>query len=385
MIEEINMRNSMLVLVSLSLYVCTSLHGHPGHGEHAQGYSDYIARAHGGILGFFHDDAELHVQQTYHIARRFERPTEIFAATMTQMSRAEIEALFVQDCEEYRDDNHIISAHAHGDGLLRIVSFNVRLWTDVSWHDRFDEAWSVIAQLNPDILVLQEVALGERTMCVEEKLRSLGFCLSDDWIEQQTYSFDAGAHRLTNLIAARMPIRASAKKFEHDALGYVRAEVCLPSGMTVVMYGTHLDVSDGTENIRLREMHELLTRAVQDIQEKKQVIIAGDLNSIDMSAYDLTNSQGVMVSDLMALQYRMYHGGTEEVAPQLAASLWKSVGFVDSFALADQSAPLWTSWWGGRTDYVLCSPQLKQMIHGNYVYYTSVSDHLPIIVDLITV
>lgn len=376
-------KSILLVVSSVSLYVCTSLYGHPGHGEHTQGYHDYIAKAHGGILGFFHDDAELHARQVYHITRRFEQSTEAFAAAMMRMNRSAIGALFVEDCAAHGDDNHIIPAHARGDGLLRIVSFNVRLWTDVTSQDRFDETWGVIAELNPDILVLQEVALGERTACIADKLRSLGFCLSDDWIQHQAYSFDAGAHRLTNLIATRMSIKASAKNFEHDALGYVRAEVRLASGMTVVVYGTHLDVSDGTENIRLREMHELLTCAVQDIQEKKQVIIAGDLNSIDMSGYDMINSQGVAVRDLMTIQYRMYRGGTEEEVPQLIANMWKGAGFVDSFALVNQPGPLWTSWWGGRTDYILCSPQLKQMIHGNYVYYTSVSDHLPIIVDLI--
>jgi endonuclease/exonuclease/phosphatase family metal-dependent hydrolase len=375
------MCNRMALAMSLlSILAGVSLNGHPGHSVHKHGYHDYVAMVHGGMLGFFHDDAELHKQQQYHIARRFEHADEVFRS---MMSRAAIEELFVEDCAAYGDDNHIIPTHVSGDGLLRIVSFNVRLLTDVTWRDRFDETWSVITQLNPDILVLQEVSLDERTEMISHKLRCLGFCLSDDWIQHQTHSFDAGEHRLTNLIATRMSIRASAKNFEHEALGYVRAEVSLSSGNTVVIYGVHLDVSDSTENIRLREMHELLTCAVQDIQEKKQVIIAGDLNSIDMSTYDLNNSHGVAVRDLITLHYRMYAGGTEKTVPQLVTSLWKSVGFVDSFALAEQPGPLWTSWWGGRTDYVLCSPQLKQMIHGNYVYYTSASDHLPIVVDLI--
>jgi len=370
---------------SLNIFVGMPLAGHPGHThtEKQRQYHHGGSMARGTILDFFHNNAEEHSQQIYHIAQRFEHSRE--QLTSTTNNRPEIEQLFVEDCAARCHDNHIIPAHMSDDGFLRIVSFNVRLWTDVTWHDRFDETWEVIAQINPDILVLQEVALDERTERIAEKLRTLGFHLSNEWIQHQTQSFTAGAYRATNLVVTKsVPVTTRAQSFEHDTLGYVRVEVQLSSGKSIVVYGTHLDVIDTTEQIRTHEMYELLTCAIHDIQAKKQVIIAGDLNSIDMKNYKVMNSHSISLQDLITLQYRMYRGcTTEEEVPQLVASMWKGAGFVDSFSLAEQQNPLWTSWWGGRTDYVLCSPQLKPMIHGNYVYYTSVSDHLPIIVDLI--
>jgi len=367
----------MVIQCSLLAYFFTLLiQGHPGHAVR----QPPTPRFTGNVLEFF-DAKDNHEMQAYHIARRFEHTREVF--TSRCMSRSDIERMFVEDCALYSNDNHIIPDHKSGNGLMRIASFNVRLWTDVTWKDRFEETWNVITQINPDILVLQEVVLDERTPAMVEKLRELGFHIAHHWQTDQTQTFAVGNYRLTNLIMTRMPvIQASSQNFEGGAMGYVRVEVPCQRGVSLVVYGTHLDVVDTTEMTRALQMQELIVAAQRDRARGKYVIIAGDLNAIDLTAYKVMNSYDVPLHELVTMQYQVYRGGNSDPVPQLVASMWQEAEFVDSFLLIEQQAPLWTSWWGGRTDYILCPPELKRMVHGNYVYYTSVSDHLPIILDL---
>jgi len=152
---------------------------------------------------------------------------------------------------------------------------------------------------------------------------------------------------------------------------------------TIVIYGTHLDVTDASEATRLEQIQTILERANKDTQQDKQVIIMGDMNAIDPEDYRYFVSDSDQYEQQQALTYvDAAHEAYFSVKPaNLVSQQMKNAGFQDCFEFSKQQRPLWTTWTGTRVDRIYVSKNWQHKIQC-YPYVSGISDHLPLIMDI---
>jgi endonuclease/exonuclease/phosphatase family metal-dependent hydrolase len=60
----------------------------------------------------------------------------------------------------------------------------------------------------------------------------------------------------------------------------------------------------------------------------------------------------------------------------------KYAGWNDAFEINGIPSPINTSHFSGKTDYIFLSPHWNLQINGLYTHYSTLSDHLPLIIDI---
>jgi len=259
---------------------------------------------------------------------------------------------------------------------VRIGTFNVHGWRDANGKKRVDDVITLIAELTPDVLVLNEVVSPEHTL--PRVAHALG--LEARWAE---------AGWGGNALLTRPPTRA-VETLTLDAAGHARSAIVAridgPGGELDVV-GTHLDhTSEDVRIAQLGQLHDALAR------RHARHVLAGDLNAMWLS--DMGPAE-------LALMHRhRRREGWEPARDDVVRDLDRR-GYVDAVRLclagslegyrAALGAPLprahaVTSRVDTRIDYVLLSRALSEHVRvvGARTPRTDVSDHHPVLVDLVS-
>jgi hypothetical protein len=173
--------------------------------------------------------------------------------------------LFVQDCRNLARLNTDIPAHAKNDATVRIATYNLHDWKDpVSFLPNKKAMMDVIAALQADILVLQEVVLYDNT--VMDDFKAMGYAYAAFCAKQIR-----GKVQIGNLILSKYPF--TKKPYRHfytvdkgnkEKMNFINVSVALPYGRTVSVYGTYLMWGVYPEEQRVQELQELLKAVKAD-------------------------------------------------------------------------------------------------------------------------
>lgn len=220
---------------------------------------------------------------------------------------------------------------------IRIATFNVHYLRDL--HDEMSnvkELFDDIAQIDATVLVLQEVKqYGKERKRFETGLKKFGY-------DHVAESFASPNSFLGNVVYSRQ----SFSKVNGVGLGHDRTlvEVVL-AGEGIHIFGTHLEV--GSSDVRLEQTQKIIQQMEQS--SDKFQLITGDFNA---------------------------HWNSREIS-NLKAS------YHEAFGSLGWPYPKYTCWAGTSIDFIFVNTRLKERVLGAYLYHTTSSDHLPIIVDIL--
>jgi endonuclease/exonuclease/phosphatase family metal-dependent hydrolase len=297
-------------------------------------------------------------------------PQSLFANRYTNKAKQ----LFLDDVKNYADQNNYIPNKKKK--TLRIMNFNVRMWTTINDKPNFDAVISVIKKLDPDIVILQEVTEWQKTynafvmMGYNTKAAS---CITKD----PTFG--------VAIFAKNCEVKNTAasifkhQRNPHRELCFVRLDAII-NKKTISIYGTHLEVDQKEtkeliEDVRAQQLQEILADAQH--QNISSTIIAGDFNSVRPEDYQyIVNG----INGWELLQRTINFQFKQELQPKVL-DLIRQNNFRSSFELLKWQNPHFTNWTGRTVDFIFFSSDWKLPI-GSYIYYTDVSDHLPIVVDM---
>lgn len=285
----------------------------------------------------------------------------------------DIQSLFLEDVRNFEYENQYIPEKQHG--MFRVMCFNVRMWTTVHEESNFDTASSLIQKLDPDILILQEVVDWQRTY---NHYVACGYNAIAAHCKTKNPPFSPVIFAKNCTIVKAEDVVFKAQMNPSRELCYVRLDV-IKNGLPITVYNTHLEVDQkqlclSTEDVRKKELEEILADIKQ--LDHQNIIIAGDFNSVQEKDYAYT-VDGQPVWDLLK---QAYASNNVPLVPQVL-DVMACQGYRTSFEQIGWAGPKFTNWASRVLDFVYLSSgwRLKQL--GSYIYYTDMSDHLPIIVD----
>jgi len=305
---------------------------------------------------------------------------------------------FIKDCRKQSGQNDLIPLHVMNKDTVRIASYNIHFWckphlspfnytTGQSRHgaqdieENFENIISAIKSINADILCLQEVLLFDQSR-IKDTLTELGY--------QYLYFFDeadwAGS-LLCVAIASKYPFveEPRGKTFAVDTTPrahpfekhcFLTATISLPNNKKITAYTSHFDCFDDSESIRHDELKEIIEENACVVMDN--CFICGDFNAVrsrdlqyrvgDHTAWDLLNQDNIR--------------RTKKPTQTKALNLLEENGFNDCFSSAKISMPKFSVWNGTVVDFIFLNKYWNLSISGCYFYYTSASDHLPVILDV---
>lgn len=291
--------------------------------------------------------------------------------------------LFIADSIRLRNENSKIPIHHRGDHIFRVATYNVHFWIDALGNPSYENIMQVIKNINPDVLILQEVDNGPTryNRLSEEQLAKRFHDLGYEYQKFCQAAMFRGAP-FGNMILSKYPTQFTSKIFKVDEDNprerrcFIHALIDLPNQEKLSLYGTHLDVWDESEKTRSEEIAELI--AIADKDTNKNIVIAGDFNALRKKDYAYT-IKGKNAWELIQRDDQMR--GIMNT-PIDALELIEKAGFADSFSKAALTGPKFTVWPGRVVDFIFLKDSWNLPLQGSYVYYDAASDHLPIILDI---
>lgn len=240
---------------------------------------------------------------------------------------------------------------------LRVMSFNVHKFSDAKRKPTATQMLEIFYTTNPDVLVFQEAEL-ENPVVLELKKRG--------YIHTVFGGIDSKSS-FGNLLLSRYPLKRNSvhyfKSNDDIKMGrtrsFIKAELDLSAfnKKNLVIYGTHLAIYtqvpgytkaniEPDNQIRLLEVKEIVAM-IQKENAQKNVLLAGDFNHDYSSTVE---------------QYLNDHN------------------FKDCFETRGISH-FFTSIYGHIVDFIK-TKFIDLYASGCYVYFTTASDHLPLIMDV---
>jgi endonuclease/exonuclease/phosphatase family metal-dependent hydrolase len=242
--------------------------------------------------------------------------------------------------------------------FLRVVTYNVHSFKNALNKYTGKDIYRVLRNINADVLVLQEVLDNDRTI----------FALQKSGYRYKIFAPIDTSRHFGNMILSKYPFkRKQASNFRNNNAiktkklrSYLKVEIDLSrfNKKNLIIYGTHLAIYSQVpvhnsknrapdEKIRTDEIKEFLWR-IKHEDKNKNVIIAADFNA---------SRTGTALTTL------------------------SNAGFKDNFTAEKVAVPIFTNLHGGAIDFIFSRfVDLKNA--GSYIYYTSASDHLPVIADI---
>lgn len=284
-----------------------------------------------------------------------------------------LQSTFLDDTRKHAGENIYIPAKE--EGILRVITFNICMWHTIHKDPNFQEIGQLINALDPDIIILQEVV---------------------DWEKTHAYYVSCGYSPLAPMCDTKQPAHTPAifaknctVTYTHGAvfkdqwnpereLSYVRLDANF-QGVPLTIYGLHLEVDQiktgySNEDIRTKQLEELVADTA--LLPHRNVIIAGDFNTVREQDYHFT----IDSIDGWQLVKKAYASVNIAIEPQ-ALDYLTAQGYHTSFELLNWQNPTYTNWASRALDFIFMSPGWSLPVVGSYVYYTDLSDHLPIIAD----
>lgn len=316
------------------------------------------------------------------------------------VSEKALQSSFIRDCARDSHLNDIIPQRYTNDNKARIVTYNVHKWEDPYGVRNYDAILATINNIDADVLILQEVILSD-SFNLTADLKKMGY---NPPVFMPMSDNDFG-----NIIASKYPFSQppTTKIYNIDQnageqRNYINTVITLPDGNAISVYGTHLDVWDETGTKRVQEVQELIAAAQPDPRDPHQnIILAADWNAVREQDYRYTIAPQLTAWEIQTANFKARHPHLNTI-PTDALTHIETSGFIDSFAQALTSTknrgklltdlplarliasthPTYTVWTGTVVDFIFCGPRWKLPIAGSYVYYTSASDHVPVIMDI---
>lgn len=299
-----------------------------------------------------------------------------------KLTRHEIIERFNQDCARHVHENNAIPMHTINDDAVRIATYNVHMWKDAHEAKNFDGIMRTISQVNADIVVLQEVYMFDKELILKQ-LKTLGY---EYTIAGRTATF--GGRFFGNMMVSKYPFASAPlvktydadQKYAGERRCYIKSVVQLPHDKKVTIYGTHLDVYDETETLRTKEIEELIADSAHS---KTPCIIAADYNAVRKKDYQYdVNGKNVweLLNENSKRRIKM-------PTQTRALETLEQSHFIDSFTQNGQQNPRATVWSGTAVDFLYLNkawqqPNTDLNLGKSYIYYSSASDHLPILMDM---
>lgn len=284
--------------------------------------------------------------------------------------------LFVHDCGTLATTVKV-PAHKKNNSTIRLATFNVHMWSDPFGADTYQELVQDIAALHADVLALQEVITFDLGRIIADFMQ-LGYT---HHIFYGTHTTAAG--EFGNMIFSKYPFVGNevSKTFNVDMgqpeqRNFIRVQLQLPNGQSMVVYTTHLDVYDDTEQRRVAEVQELLADIAR--QSCKNVVMMGDFNAVRQRDYNPQIWQLLQADDMQRIPQLRALGGVRTGAMRLC----DQHGLRDAYDVAQVQHPAWTCWTGKVIDYLLLGRSWTLPVTRCMVLPNVHSDHCPQIMDV---
>lgn len=282
--------------------------------------------------------------------------------------------LYVQDCKKFEFLNKSIKKH-DSNCQLRCMTYNVHMWQGKDRKNIVDDVIQNIKTTNPDVVCLQEV-IWEKTFIpyVTKKFAELGYKHGGG------STFIAGKGALGNMIFSKYPLTNCFKKcFSKPVRNEYRAFTAgtiIFNNTPVKIYCLHLDVWDETGQARLEEIQELTDSIQKYDSHIKNVIFMGDFNAVRKQDYQY-DINGKKVWNMLLKDDKERKVST----PTSLEDYLIKTGYKDAYELTG-TRPVFTVWSGKIVDFIYFKPGGNLICKDVNAYYSSASDHVPIIVDL---
>jgi exonuclease III len=304
-----------------------------------------------------------------------------------RLRRDDLVSYFVKDCR--RDAPHNATIPHVNKHIMRVATYNIHHWRpphhafntpfDYACNDHFNQIISTIKKVNADILIVQEMLIFDWDV-IKKAFEAMGYyCSLNAFFQSATYHNCPFGTMIFSKIKTTKPYLKKTYETQiplaQELHGFIKMMVELPNNQELIVYGTHLDVQDNTEHIRYGQVQELIRYANK---ETVPCIVAADFNAIRAQDYAyLVNN--IPVWHLLNDDHKKRAGFD---VPTSALNLFKENKFFDCFTQAALKNPYYSVWNGTVVDFLWLNNQWNLPISGCYVYYSSASDHLPIIMDI---
>lgn len=314
----------------------------------------------------------------------------------TRLDRDAKITCFMSDSEESMAQNALIPIREKNDGLFRIATYNINSFSGATGKLKGDVQFpaivEVIKNIDADVLILQEAeGVAEALKHFDPNkyrfgvIKGLGYEYSES-IKTGTWPGFFG-----NFIFSKYPFVANSalKKFDMQYIrpgqtepgenrAYINVIIQFQNNKTISIYGTHLDVEDESGVVRKKQIDELVAVAHKDKYDN--VLIAADFNEVRRQDYS-DKIWDLMVKDRQSQVSENWPNGWP--TPTSVADTLKANNFVDCFSYGKFVAPKFTVWSGTVVDFIyLRSNGWNLPVKGSYTYFSSASDHLPVIMDI---
>lgn len=351
------------------------------------------------------------------------KPAASIFARMVQgeiLSARDKKASFIEDCAQLALENNKIAQHPHDGSKLRVATYNVHVWANPYFKfpknisqklseicdkqgvdvqkRKVTPVFDVIDALDADVLILQEAASDNLPEFEDYKkiLYAMGYVHGLDHFANMNNDAHSQYGPFGNWILSRYPFEKNPRvgHYAHQYTGYLEnkdeyvdrcfenAIITLPSGKTCSFYATHLDAFDDSEQVRFEQIKELAL--VMQADESDHVILAGDLNSVRREDY--TEEQWNLIEQDNAQRLNSFSKMklNSGKTPTRVMDYLKEHGFVDCFTKKNMQVPQFTTWSGTTIDFMMIKDKYEDkplLIDDCAVYYSSASDHIPVIAD----
>lgn len=246
--------------------------------------------------------------------------------------------------------------------MIRIMTFNVHLWKNIYNKDSTIEILDLLEKSNADIIFLEEALFFKNDFKekIFKKCNDIGY----------KYIIAASKQFGINLLLSKYPIIEHSiiilekSNIDNHYRYAIKAHISINNKILKIV-GTHLDVCDETESVRMRQIKKIVN------QTDDEFLILGDLNSLRKYDYNKEHLKFITESNELRNVKTLY----------LVTDFLESCYFKDSFTFMNDY-PMISVWSCRRVDYIYVGNGFNHKIKFSNIYPTLVSDHYPVYCDI---
>jgi endonuclease/exonuclease/phosphatase family metal-dependent hydrolase len=247
---------------------------------------------------------------------------------------------------------------------IRITTYNVHGFKNFKKIKMFDEIIKVISDIDPDIIIIEEVFVFKRNETFSDQkligaLNDIGLCnyiFSSSGINAVFSKFAIDKENSVEIDLGKDNIRHIPRN------AIVTKFIDLPN---FVVIGTHLDVFDETGETRVKQIKKI----INTIDKSNFNIICGDFNSLRKKDYTVKQWHHINNTDKERGVKTI-----EDVIPCLE----DENNFIESFNACKLKLNV-SVWANRRVDYIYSN---LHNFKNSFAYTSSVSDHYPVSADV---
>jgi len=239
-------------------------------------------------------------------------------------------------------------------GTLKIATYNVHNWNDAAGKDNMDRVVSLVSELQPDILCLQECAPFRK-----EKFRvQTGYRHSQHW---------AACSILTSQKFKGEEFINEEGKSYRPRLSGTTAQICLSDQLSFHISSMHLDYR--LESTRLMEIDKIHKSLKTRLEKDAAQVWVGDFNAITRSDYSEEEW-----ADVVRVRRE---GQWEAPVSKLTDLITNKLGFTDNWSRQGRPPPTTTCRFNTHIDYIYTNTNFDDLMTcTNIIHHPSTaSDH----------